>query len=383
MKKIGMDFTYIEDDSITGIRKYGEEILTALSNINDKYEIILFVNKELDKVFKNNFPQYKRIPIKTPFKNLKKLRRINSITLAKLYKNMKIRQEKCDVLIHVFTDIKTPLLGKKKEISSIPDIIRLDILSNQKSLKYKITKRMYKKMMNKTKFIITISNYSKDRMMAINKNYKGIIAVIPNIIEKPKKTNKNPKEILGNEKPYILSINSFERHKNQITLVKAFNLIKDRVSHNLVLLGRSEADLPISAYNDVVKYINENGLNDRIVILSNLNDEDRNTLLYGADLFVSNSTQEGFGRTPVEAAMCKIPVISTKETALPEATLNLVNYYENALDYNELADKILSVLKNKDSKQELENIAQKLEKEYSAENVAKNYIDFIEQVISE
>lgn len=93
--------------------------------------------------------------------------------------------------------------------------------------------------------------------------------------------------------------------------------------------------------------------------------------------------QEGFGRTPVEAAICKVPVISTKETSLPEVTMNEVYYYENATDDKELAEKILEVLKNKPSKEKLEEISNKLEEEYSEENVAKRYVKLLDKILDE
>ena len=93
--------------------------------------------------------------------------------------------------------------------------------------------------------------------------------------------------------------------------------------------------------------------------------------------------QEGFGRTPVEAAICKVPVILTKETSLPEVTMNEVYYYENATDDKELAEKILEVLKNKPSKEKLEEISNKLEEEYSEENVAKRYVKLLDKILDE
>ncbi len=91
--------------------------------------------------------------------------------------------------------------------------------------------------------------------------------------------------------------------------------------------------------------------------------------------------QEGFGRTPVEAAICKVPVISTKETSLLEATMNEVFYYQNGTDEEELAKKIVEVINDKPSKEMLEKIANKLEKEYSEENIAKKYIKLIEKML--
>ncbi len=197
------------------------------------------------------------------------------------------------------------------------------------------------------------------------------------------KSDKDVYEIIGEKVPYIFCINSFLAHKNQITLVKAFNNIKEKIPHKLILVGRPESEKRNSRYKLITEYIEENNLKNRVKVFSFISDEDRNALFYNADLFVTTSVQEGFGRTPVEAALCKVPVISTKETALPEATMNEVFYYENAKDEKELAKKILEVLENRPTEEKLEQIAKKLEKEYSEERIAKQYIDLINEVLNE
>ena len=93
--------------------------------------------------------------------------------------------------------------------------------------------------------------------------------------------------------------------------------------------------------------------------------------------------QEGFGRTPVEAALCEVPVISTKETSLPEATMNMVYYYEPPTDENALASRILDVLQNKPTKVQLKKIANKLEVEYNEKKIIEKYINLIKQILKE
>lgn len=56
-----------------------------------------------------------------------------------------------------------------------------------------------------------------------------------------------------------------------------------------------------------------------------------------ADLFIHPSLLEGFGYPPIEAAIHKTPVLTTKETALYESTMGILNYYEPATDSQALA----------------------------------------------
>ena len=109
------------------------------------------------------------------------------------------------------------------------------------------------------------------------------------------------------------------------------------------------------------KYIKKFGIYRKIA--------NRNWLLKNEKLFVTPSLYEGFGRTPVEAAMCRVSVISTKETSLFDATMGLVNYVENAKDENELADLILEKITNPDSDGKLSEIAYKLKSEYTPKTV--------------
>lgn len=380
--KVGIDMTYIIEDEVTGIRKYGEGLIEALTKTNKDYQIVIFVNENLKESFEKNFPNYKIIPVKFFLENSRYTRKVNIIEPIKKIKNRKIKKEKCDIIIYPYINKYVELLENQKNVITIHDLIPLDEIEDKTSAKYLKLKKENVDIMNKTKDIISISEYSKKGLLNINPEYKGKITVIPNSIEKIKQSNKSIQDIIGTDSPYIFSINSFFKHKNQITLIKAFERIKDKVPEfKLVLVGRPELGSPISEYNNIIKYLEEKSLKDRILVLSYISDEDRNALFYNTDLFVTTSMQEGFGRTPVEAAICKVPVISTKETSLPEATMNEVFYYENAKDDKELAEKILEVLNNKPSKEKLEEIANKLEKEYSEDNIAKKFSKVIEEIL--
>ena len=184
------------------------------------------------------------------------------------------------------------------------------------------------------------------------------------------------KELSG--KRYILDLNAYIEKKNPLTLLKAFNLIKEKSDATLVFCGGYKDE---NLFTEIQNFIEENALSNRVELLFRVTDEERNWLLTNATLFVTPSLFEGFGRTPVEAAICKIPVISTKETSLHEATMGLCSYVENSKDENELAELILNKLENPDSEEKLTEIAKILTENYEPARLAKRYWEIFENML--
>ena len=165
-------------------------------------------------------------------------------------------------------------------------------------------------------------------------------------------------------------MNAYVSKKNPMTLLKAYCMIKDRTDLELVFCGGYKEE---SIWNEMHQYIETNSLSNRVKMLFRVTDEERNWLLTNAALFVTPSLFEGFGRTPVEAAICRIPVISTKETSLFEATQGLCSYVENPTDEKELAALLLEKINTPDSAEKLTQISEKLSETYKAENCAGKY----------
>lgn len=208
--------------------------------------------------------------------------------------------------------------------------------------------------------IVKTFNLTKDQVLNITKIPNSIIFDVSRQTEIPNLANKK----------YILDLNAYIEKKNPMTLLKAFNLIKENIEETLVFCGGYKEE---TVFESMKAFILQNNLTNRVKLLFRVTDEERNWLLTHATLFVTPSLFEGFGRTPVEAAICKIPVISTKETSLFEATLGLCNYVENAKDEGELACLILKKLQEPDSENKLSEIANKLTANYKPMQLAKMY----------
>lgn len=218
----------------------------------------------------------------------------------------------------------------------------------------------FKRNLNKADRILTISEYTRQDII------KYFPQVSPDKIHAvhctvaPIESSKKPDGI-NNGMDYILNVNTIHQFKNPMTLIKAFELIMNDIKHDLVLVGRETDYWKETVYPFIV----EHQLENRIIRLENLEDSELRYLYENTKLFVTPSLHEGFGYTPVEAAIYGAPVLSSRSESLPEATMDLVYYYEPATDEQELARKMLEVLNNPPSEQKRIEISSTLKEEYS------------------
>jgi len=176
------------------------------------------------------------------------------------------------------------------------------------------------------------------------------------------------------DRPYITAINIQHRHKNVITLIKAFERLKDQIPHDLYLIGRIK---PETAF--LSTYVRERDLSDRVKFLGFVEDERLAGVLKGSALYVNPSLFEGFGMTAVEAMLSKVPTLTTLLSAVPEVTMGLCHYYEPAEDSEALAAAMAAVLigEKGNTTDELKLIAEKLKNRYDYAVIAKQYYDFL------
>ncbi len=121
---------------------------------------------------------------------------------------------------------------------------------------------------------------------------------------------------------FILFLGKLEPRKNIISIVKAFNNLKANPKYKdigLVIAGAKgwkydnifkEANITIS---NIINFVN-----NQIIFTDQINDEERFLYYRAADVFVYPSFFEGFGFPPLEAMSCGTPVITSRNSSLPE-----------------------------------------------------------------
>lgn len=238
---------------------------------------------------------------------------------------------------------------------------------------YNFWGRQYLKWMNrlivkKAKLILTSTKFNKSELLRYygglfeeQKNLFDKIKVIP-LAYNNKKFNLQIPAANNSFGQYILSLGRLEEKKNTKLIIEAFELLKSKLTDlKLVLIGS-----PGAGYLAVKQAIESSEYKKDIIELGFA--QDVSGILKNAEVFVFPSLYEGFGIPVLEAMAVGVPVVCSDIPALHEVGKEAVVYITNTQD---LADKILRLISDKDFSQRHINTGLELVKDFGWDKTAK------------
>jgi glycosyltransferase involved in cell wall biosynthesis len=162
-------------------------------------------------------------------------------------------------------------------------------------------------------------------------------------------------------KPYLLFVSNIEPRKNIISIVIAFNSLKQKykIEHDLVLIGRKGWN-----YQSIFAAIEASPYKQHIYHLDYLSDELVALFYARADVFVYPSYYEGFGLPVLEAMTLGAPVVASNTSSLPEVTGDAAILIDPN-EPNNLAEAIWEVSNNSQMRQKLIQKGKERAKQYS------------------
>jgi len=139
---------------------------------------------------------------------------------------------------------------------------------------------------------------------------------------------------------YVFSVSYFFPHKNLKSLLAGFDLLQVRHPDlHLYLAG--------IAAPETLEFLDRHmspQARERVRVLGFLSDANLGSVYRRAAVFAAPSLYEGFGMPAVEAMGFGIPTLTTNLTALPEVTLGMARYVEEALSPQAWADGLDAIL---------------------------------------
>jgi glycosyltransferase involved in cell wall biosynthesis len=198
---------------------------------------------------------------------------------------------------------------------------------------------MLPRLIRKVRAIITVSNFSRERIIRLTSVPSDCVHVIPNGVDtrfRPADpdTVKQVKATFGLDKPYILFVGSLEPRKNLKLLIEAWQL-GNFDGATLAVVGAS---------GHLFKKMQFDAIPDGVRLLGRVEDEILPILYSGATGFIYPSVYEGFGLPPLEAMACGCPVAVSDIPAHREVCGDAAMYFD-PFRPEELSNKLESLLR--------------------------------------
>ena len=190
-----------------------------------------------------------------------------------------------------------------------------------------------------------------------------------------KKSKIKSKIKFDSKKLKLINIGRYTDQKDQLTLLKAVNRIKDKIRFNLLLIGRGVEK------KNLVKYIHENNLSKQVKLLDFQNNPFN--LIKSSDVFILSSLYEGLPNVLLETQVLKKFIISSNcPTGPREILLNgKAGFLFNVGNYLELSNLILYYSKNKKSLSKKISIGYKNLNRFDYNQNLKKYLNIINSLI--
>ena len=334
--RLGVDGREIQDGVVTGIGRSLANFISYFAGHESTHELILFAEKSLPIELSSRCRELIIPALPTFYWDQWKLVR-------------HLRENRIDLFYSPY--YKLPLLSPIPSINQVLDLMYLVFPPYVQDLG--VLKRMYYATLGrafslKAINIITDSEHARKDIVRLWKINPGKITIIPlgvadrytpvrdkGICSKVRKKFNLPER-------YILYLGNFKPHKNVVSLVEAFSVIKQEIKDiKLVLAG------PLDAHGQTIQNrVAAAGLSEDVVFTDVIQEEDLpEVILSMAELFVFPSLYEGFGIPPLEAMACGTPVVASDRTAIPEVVGN-AGLLVNPQNIYKLGQAILSLLKN-------------------------------------
>lgn len=276
--------------------------------------------------------------------------------------------------------IGLPLSKKCSYIITLHDIIPFRMPETVGPGYLKIFRENVPKILKVVDTIITVSEFSKEdicNFFDFDPQRVFVTHLAPEDIYKPlpkDEVKKVLKQRFDIDYPYILYVGGFSPRKNLIRLIKAFNLIKDKLRGiHLVIPGKFSR-----SFDEVCALVSNLNIANYVHFISFVEVELMPYIYNGAMIFVYPSLYEGFGLPPLEAMACGIPTIASSTTSMPEILKDAVLYI-NPYSEENMAEKMLMLIYNENLKKELSYKGYNLAISYSWERTISKTMDIYKQ----
>ncbi len=361
-------------------KKHGMEVVTIelinhLQKIDKENEYIIFVKDGEDRECIKETENFK-------------IRIVPGITYPdweQIHLPRAIKRENLD-LIH-FTSNTASVFTTIPIVLTLHDIIYLESISFS-GTHYQNIGNIYRrlivpKIVNKSKAIITVSEYEKERIDQHFSFENDKVKVVYNAKDSAFK-KVNDEDLLNRIREkynfpdnFILFLGNTAPKKNSDRLIRAYARYVEKSESPLPLVV---LDLPRPYIVNILKELGMEKIDNQIITKDYISHNDLLVVYNLATIFIYPSLRESFGLPIIEAMACGTPVITSNTSAMPEVAGNAA-LLANPYDVEDMAEKIHSLATNEHLLQSLIEKGYKRSEDFSWERTANKVLEIYNNVL--
>ncbi|MEX2593383.1 MAG: glycosyltransferase family 1 protein [Anditalea sp.] len=225
-----------------------------------------------------------------------------------------------------------PLYSSVPFIFTVHDLMHLFYYSSLHRIYYQ---QIIARLAKKAKRIITVSHFSKQQLVELMGIKEELISVIYNGVDESFLLNT---EQYPADRPYLLYVGNRRKNKNIPAMLIAFAQAKIPDDFIFLLTGNPDPDLSAQ--------ISDLKITNRVRFLGFVDEAELPKLYKGAHATLFVSLMEGFGLPLLESMASGTPVLTSKESSLPEIAGNAA-LCVNPFDVEEIAEGIERLVNDK------------------------------------
>lgn len=376
--KIGIEVQRLFRKKKFGIETSSLELIRALQEIEPDHQFVIFAKDDEDRA------------CLTASRNLK-IRTVGGkffVDFEQILLPLAAKKEQVDIL-HC-TGNTTPLFSPAPIVQTLHDVIFMDSIPWEDSF-YQRFGNLYRRRVvplvtPRSKVIITVSHYEKERIMQrLDIPAEKIHVVYNGINEKRfhRRYTEQQQESVRNKynlpREFILFLGNQTTRKNPARAIEAYVKYAAATEQPLAFVtpGLSKKFVVQTLRHLQVTYDPA-----RFITPGYIDDADLPLMYTLSQLFLFPSLSEGFGMPVIEAMACGAPVVSSNASCLPEIAGNAA-MLANPLKADEMATAILTILQDSELRRKKIEAGIWNAKRFSWGQTAKNIMGIYEAVYIE
>ena len=245
-----------------------------------------------------------------------------------------------------------PLLYRGRFAVTVHDLshrVVPEILDDPKKRLY--AQMMFRAVRKRASVIFTVSQFSKDELLRFTEGprHNNIDNIVPTHLGVSAEWYGAAQLPPVRSRPYFVYVGNIKPYKNLGRLVEAFLQIKDRIPHDLIIVGQSEG-LITGESAEFFERVRKAG--ERIHLTGFVSHQELLSLVGHANALVMPSLYEGFGLPPLEAMAAGVPVAVARAASLPEVCGDAALYFD-PLNVDDIAAKLVEIASDPDKSHQL------------------------------